>query len=460
MKKNIPVEKNKEYTLEITSVGFGGEGIGKIDDFTIFVPYALKGERVTIKIVKVNKRFAFGKVIKRIVSSEERVEEVCPIYKKCGGCQIQHYSYNAQLKLKKQRVIDVLERIGKIDTSKIEINDTIGMINPYRYRNKIQMPVREEKGKLKIGFYKERSHEVVDVDKCFIQDKVADEVINITKNWMEKYNISAYNEEKNKGLVRHIMVRKAFKTNEIMVVLVTSCHDLPHKDEYIRDVLDKLTNVKSIIQNINSSNTNVILGKKCITLWGKDTITDYIDKFKFNISPLSFFQVNPIQTEILYKKALEFAELTGEETVFDAYCGTGTISLFLSQKAKKVCGVEIIEEAIEDAKKNAIQNNINNTEFFVGKSEEIIPDLIKEGIIPDIVVVDPPRKGCEKNLLEAIAAVNPKRIVYVSCDPATLARDLAILEGMNYRVSEVQPVDMFPQTAHVETVVKMSRIDK
>ncbi|MHB9939570.1 23S rRNA (uracil-5-)-methyltransferase RumA [Clostridium sporogenes] len=460
MKRNIPVEKNKEYNLDIIGTGFEGEGVSKIDDFTVFIPGAMEGESALTRIVKVNKNFAFGKIIKLNKASENRVESVCPIYKQCGGCQVQHYSYKAQLDFKKRRVIDSLKRIGKLDIDKIKIEDTIGMENPYRYRNKIQMPVRFEKDEIKIGFYRPRTHEVADVKECFIQDEQADKIIQIIRNWMGKYNISAYNEEIGKGFIRHIMVRKAFKNKELMLVIVTNKEkEIPHKEELIDEVIKELPNMKSIIQNVNSKKTNVILGEKCITLWGKDTITDYIDKFKFNISPLSFFQVNPIQTEILYKKALEFADLKGEEIVFDAYCGTGTISLFLSQKAKKVYGVEIIKEAIDNAKDNAKENKIDNAEFFVGKSEEVIPDLINKGIKADVIVVDPPRKGCEKTLLEAIADIKPKRIVYVSCDPGTLARDLSILNGLGYGTKEVQPVDMFPQTAHVETIVLIERAD-
>ncbi|EJO5346879.1 23S rRNA (uracil(1939)-C(5))-methyltransferase RlmD [Clostridium botulinum] len=458
MKKNIPVEKNKEYNLDIIGTGFEGEGVSKVDDFTVFIPGTIKGENSLTKIVKVTKNFAFGKAVKLNKTSENRVDPICPIYKQCGGCKVQHYSYNAQLDFKKQRVIDSLERIGKLDINKIKIRDTIGMEKPYRYRNKIQMPVRLDKGEIKIGFYKPRTHEVVDVKQCFIQDKQSDKIIEVIRNWMKKYNISPYNERTGKGLVRHIMIRKAFKNKELMLVIVTNKeNEIPHKEELIDKITKEFSNIKSIIQNINTKKTNVILGQKCITLWGKDTITDYIEKFRFNISPLSFFQVNPTQTEVLYKKALEFAELKGKEIVFDAYCGTGTISLFLSQRAKKVYGVEIIKEAIDNAKENAKENNIDNAEFFVGKSEEVIPDLISKGIKADVIVVDPPRKGCEKSLLEAIVSIKPKRIVYVSCDPGTLARDLGILNELGYETKEVQPVDMFPQTAHVENVVKITK---
>ncbi|AWI07203.1 23S rRNA (uracil-5-)-methyltransferase RumA [Clostridium drakei] len=458
MNKNISINKNEEYDMNITGMGYEGEGVGKINDFTVFVPGALLNEKVKVKIVKVNKNFAFAKLIDVMEASEYRTEPACNIYKRCGGCQLQHYSYRAQLDFKKQRVKDCIERIGKLKTSEVILNDTIGMDDPYRYRNKVQLPVGEKNGEVNIGFYAQRTHEIINMDICNIQHEAADKVLKLIKSWMKKYKIEAYNEQLHSGSIRHIMVRKAFKTNEVMVVVVTRSNELPHKEELIEMLIESKENIVSIIQNVNSKKTNVILGIECITLWGKDNISDYIGDFKFNISPLSFFQVNPVQTEVLYNNALEYASLTGNETVFDAYCGTGTISLFLSQKAKKVYGIEIVPQAIENAKINAKQNNIDNAEFIVGESEKVIPELIKNGVKADVVVVDPPRRGCEKSLLEAIAQMSPERIVYVSCDPGTLARDLSILDELGYKATEIQPVDMFPQTAHVETVVLMSRV--
>lgn len=467
MSKVIPIEKNKEYILYINGMGYEGEGVGKIEDFTIFVPEALIGEKVRVKIVKVNKNFAFGKLIDVVEKSKYRTEPICNIYKRCGGCQLQHFSYEAQLRFKKQRVEDCIKRIGKLKIKEfdfknnigndfqedgITIHDTVGMNNPYRYRNKVQLPIGEKDGEVKIGFYAQRSHEIIHMDSCDIQDETADKVVELIKEWIKKYNIKTYNEEEHNGIVRHIMVRKAFKTDEVMVVVVTKTKELPYKDELIDLICANIKGIKSIIQNVNEKKTNVILGQYCETLWGKDTISDYIGNFKFNISPLSFFQVNPIQTEVLYGKALEYAHLTGNEIVFDAYCGTGTISLFLSQKAKKVYGVEIVPEAIENARVNSKENNVKNVEFIVGQSESVIPELIVGGIKADVVVVDPPRKGCERVLLESIAKMEPKRIVYVSCDPGTLARDLAILNELGYKTLEIQPVDMFPQTAHIENV--------
>lgn len=481
LEKIVPVEKNKDYEVEILGLASEGEGIAKIDNFTIFVPGAILGEKVKIKVVKVKKNFAYGKLLEVLEESEHRIEPVCSIYKQCGGCGLQHLSYEGQLEFKKNRVKDALERIGKIKISsktKLEsavenidnhnlkkasdydgaiLHDTIGMKEPYRYRNKVQLPVGEENGEIKIGFYAPRSHNIIDMDTCYIQDEVGEKVVVLTKKWMKKYNIKAYDEQKDHGTVRHIMIRRGFITKEVMVVVITRTRELPYKEEFVEMIKENIEGITSIIQNINNKKTNVILGEENITLFGSDHISDYIGKFKFNISPLSFFQVNPVQTEILYSKALEYAGLTGEEVVFDAYCGTGTISLFLSQKAKKVYGVEIVEAAIKNAKENAKINNVNNAEFIVGKSEDVIPQLINKGIKADVVVVDPPRKGCEKSLLEAIGEMKPERIVYVSCDPGTLARDLGILDELGYRTLEVQPVDMFPQTAHVETVCLMSR---
>lgn len=463
MKELTKIEKNKDYKIKITGLGFEGEGVGKLEGLTVFVPGALPGEEVMVKIVKSAKNHAFGKLLDILKPSEDRREPVCSVYKRCGGCQLQHLSYSAQLKFKENRVRDCIERIGKLKN--IHIHETLGMKEPFRYRNKVQLPVGTKSGELQVGFYAVRSHEIIDMDTCHIQDETADKVVRLTREWMKNYNISPYVEvqagdkksETASGIVRHIMIRTGFNSGEIMVVLVTNSHRLPHRDEFIKAIVDNIPGIKSIIQNINIKVTNVILGLENITLWGEDHITDYIGEYKFNISPLSFFQVNPVQTEVLYKKALEYAALSGTETVFDAYCGTGTISLFLAQKAKKVYGVEIIPEAIENAKINAEQNNIKNAEFFVGESEVIIPELIQKGIQADVVVVDPPRKGCEKSLLEALAAMEPKRIVYVSCDPGTLARDLAILDELGYKTIEVQPVDMFPQTAHVETVVRLEK---
>ena len=386
-------------------------------------------------------------------ASEERVNPPCAIYKRCGGCKLQHASYKAQLDFKWDRVKDCVSKIGKLDPSIVKY--PLGMEEPWRYRNKVQLPIGLINGEVKIGFFAPRSHDIIDMESCLIQDEIGDKVVKLTREWIEKFNIRPYNvdgEYDEKGIVRHIMIRRGFTTNEVMIVLVTNEEKLPHKEEFVDLMVKNIPGIKSVIQNINSKKTNVILGLESKTLWGEDTISDYIGDFRFNISPLSFFQVNPIQTEVLYGKALEYANLTGNEEVFDAYCGTGTITLFLSQKAKKVYGVEIIPQAIDNAWINAKENKVENVEFFVGESEVVIPDLINKGVKADVVVVDPPRKGCDKKLLDAITNIDAKKIVYVSCDPSTLGRDLKVLEENGYKTLEVQPVDMFPNTAHIENV--------
>lgn len=456
------VEKNKEYIFDIISQGYEGEGIAKIDNkYPIFIEGALKGEKVKVRIVKVNKNFAYGKLMEVLEASEERVNPPCAIYKRCGGCKLQHASYKAQLDFKWDRVKDCVSKIGKLDPSIVKY--PLGMENPWRYRNKVQLPIGLINGEVKIGFFAPRSHDIIDMESCLIQDEIGDKVVKLTREWIEKFNIRPYNvdgEYDEKGIVRHIMIRRGFTTNEVMVVLVTNGEKLPHKEEFVDLMVKNIPGIKSVIQNINLKKTNVILGLESKTLWGEDTISDYIGDFRFNISPLSFFQVNPTQTEVLYGKALEYANLTGNEEVFDAYCGTGTITLFLSQKAKKVYGVEIIPQAIDNAWINAKENKVENVEFFVGESEVVIPDLINKGVKADVVVVDPPRKGCDKKLLDAITNINAKKIVYVSCDPSTLGRDLQVLEENGYKTLEVQPVDMFPNTSHVECVTLMSRVEK
>lgn len=452
------VEKNKEYILDIVGIGYEGEGIAKIEGFPIFIEGAIIGEKVRVLIVQAKKGYAYGKLLEVIEASEDRVEPPCKYFKRCGGCTIQHMNYKKQLEFKYERVKDCVSKLGGL--SKDIVKFPIGMDVPYRYRNKVQLPVGLVDGKLSIGFYAPRSHNIIDIETCLIQDEVADKVASIVRVWMEKNSIKAgsVNGGFNKnGEIRHIIIRRGFTTNEVMVVMVSTKDTLTCKEELIEELKANIDGLKSIILNVNKEATNVILGEKCITLWGEDTITDYIGEFKFNISPKSFFQVNPKQTDILYHKALEYAALTGEETVFDAYCGTGTITLFLSQKAKKVYGVEIIESAIDNANANAKENNIENAEFLIGKAEEIIPNLVAEGVKPEVIVVDPPRKGCDIKLLDSIGEVQPERIVYVSCDPSTLSRDLKILTEKGYKVVEVQPVDMFPQTSHVECVALIEK---
>ncbi|AEN91813.1 MULTISPECIES: 23S rRNA (uracil(1939)-C(5))-methyltransferase RlmD [Priestia] len=445
-----PVEKNEYIDVAFEDLTHDGAGVAKVNGFPIFVQNALPGESGQVKVIKVKKGYAFGKLIKHHTISEQRVEAPCPVYKQCGGCQLQHVSYEGQLQFKQKQVKDVMARIGHLPD--VPVHSTLGMNDPWRYRNKAQVPVAEREGGLVAGFYQQRSHDIINMDACLIQQQANDDVVQAVKSICEKHGVSAYQEQKHKGSLRHIMARYGLVTGEIMVVIVTRTAELPNKKRIIEDIIEAVPNVKSIVQNVNSKRTNVILGNQTSVLWGEEYIYDYIGDVKFAISAKSFYQVNPEQTKVLYDKALEYADLTGEETVIDAYCGIGTISLFLAQKAKKVYGVEIVPEAIEDAKRNAELNGIHNAEFAVGEAEVVIPNWYKQGIKADVIVVDPPRKGCDEALLNTIIDMKPKKVVYVSCGPATLARDLAILEKGGYETVEVQPVDMFPHTTHVENV--------
>ena len=451
------VKKNDEYIVTIEDMGSEGEGVGKIDGYTVFVKDALPGEEARIKITKAGKNFGYGRLMEVITPSEYRVEPKCPIARKCGGCQIQEMSYEAQLAFKEKKVQNNLERIGKISPSEYEMCTIIGMDEPYNYRNKAQYPVGLDKdGNIVMGFYAGRTHNIIPCEDCAIGDKINSEILAIVKSHMEEYKIQPYNEETHKGVVRHVLIRRGFTTNQCMVCIIINGSELKGSTKLV-ERLKNIEGMTSISININKEKTNVIMGKTVIDLYGEGYIEDYIGDVKFRISPLSFYQVNPVQTKELYGKALEFAGLTGEETVWDMYCGVGTISLFLAKAARKVYGVEIVPEAIEDARKNAKINNIENAEFFVGKAEEVVPKMYREyGLGADVVVVDPPRKGCDEKLLETMISMSPEKIVYVSCDSATLARDLEYLKAHGYGVKKVQPVDMFPHSVHVETVVLLS----
>lgn len=451
----IPVEKNKTYEMQIDALGSNGEGIGRIDGYTVFVEGALPGEKIRVLIVKVKKNYGYGKLLEILTVSPERREPVCSVAKQCGGCQLQHLSYEAELAYKTREVQDVMERIGGVKG--VEVKPALGMADPWRYRNKAQFPVGKGKDGCAIGFYAKRSHRIVDTEKCFLQNECNDEIIGIVRAFLNEFDIPLYEEETHKGLVRHILTRIGRNSGEIMVCIVINGRRLPNSDILV-ERLQAVKGVVSIVLNVNKEKTNVILGQKIITLWGKDTILDTIDGIEFEISPLSFYQVNPVQTEVLYGKAVELADLKGDETVLDLYCGIGTISLFFARKVKKVFGVEIVPEAIADAKKNAARNGITNAAFAVGAAEEVIPRLYaEEGITADIVVVDPPRKGCDEKLLATILQINPEKIVYVSCNPATWARDLVTLTAGGYEVKEVQPVDQFSHSVHVETVCLLTR---
>ena len=453
MTRTIPVQKNDYIEAVFEDLTHDGAGVAKVDGYPVFVPGGLPGERAKIKIIKVNKGYAAGKLIEILERSHFRVEISSENAHKYGGCQIQHISYEGQLKYKENMVKQVLTRIGKLED--VKIHPILGMEEPWHYRNKAQVPVGEKDGKLIAGFFKPRSHEIVDTDESLIQIREVNEAIQAVKNIADKLCIPAYHEESHKGVLRHIMGRYGKQTGELMVVLVTRTPDIPNKNQLVEQIIERLPHVKSIVHNVNSKRTNVIMGDKTTVLWGNEVIYDYIGNVRFAISARSFYQVNPDQTKVLYEKALEYAELSGEESVIDAYCGIGTISLFLAQKAKQVFGVEIVPQAIEDARRNAELNEIENAEFAVGEAEVVIPNWYKEGNTADVLVVDPPRKGCDEALLQTIIEMKPKKVVYVSCNPATLARDLRILEDGGYKTIEVQPVDMFPQTTHVECVTQL-----
>jgi 23S rRNA (uracil1939-C5)-methyltransferase len=453
MSATLPVQKNDYIDVVFEDLTHDGAGVAKVDGYPLFIPNGLPGEKAKVKVIKVNKGYGIGRLVELYEKSPYRVDIPSTDANKYGGCQLEHISYEGQLKFKENQVRQVLTRIGKLED--IKVHSILGMKNPWHYRNKAQVPVGEKDGRLIAGFFKPRSHEIVDTDESLIQLPEINEAVQAVKEICNELRIPAYDEETHKGVVRHIMARYGKHTGELMVVIITRTVDIPNKSKLVEEIVARLPKVKSIVHNINSKRTNVILGEKTSVLWGNEVIYDYIGDVKFAISALSFYQVNPVQTKVLYDKALEYAGLNGEESVIDAYCGIGTISLFLAQKAKKVFGVEVVPEAIEDAKRNAELNGITNAEFAAGEAEVVIPKWYKEGNSADVLVVDPPRKGCDEALLKTIIEMKPKKVVYVSCNPATLARDLRILEDGGYKTLEVQPVDMFPHTTHVECVSQL-----
>ncbi|NUU53242.1 23S rRNA (uracil(1939)-C(5))-methyltransferase RlmD [Paenibacillus taichungensis] len=495
--EGLPVSKNEETVIDIIGMNHDGEGVGRANGYTLFVQGALPGETVRVRVMKTKKQYGYAKLLEIVKASPDRVSAPCPIYDQCGGCQIQHMSYAGQLAWKRQLVVDNLQRIGKLNVlvedeeqaiqteqispeeqmngsnrirlrmegvmneedaeQGIRVLPTLGMDEPWRYRNKAQVPIGAAEGGLVGGFYAKGSHRIIDMETCLIQHEHNDEVVAKVKELGSHLGISAYNEETGRGLLRHVVVKKAFRTGEMMLVLVTNGRDIPHKDAWIGSIREAIPHVASICQNVNKKQTNVIFGDETRVLWGRDVIYDYIGDVQFAISARSFYQVNPVQTEVLYGKTVEYAELSGKETVIDAYCGIGTISLFLAQHADQVYGVEIVPEAIEDARSNAMLNEMKNVKFEVGASEDVIPRWKEQGIEADVIVVDPPRKGCDPRLLDTILEMKPERVVYVSCNPSTLARDLRVLEDGGYRTVEVTPVDMFPHTVHVESVAVLDR---
>ena len=452
------MKKNDKLIVKIKDIGVSGEGIGKVEGYTLFVKDAVIGDTVEAVITKPKKNYAYAKMLKVLEPSPYRVEKKCPVARQCGGCQIQELSYEAQLVFKEKKVRGNLERIGGFEPEFLDkvMEPICGMEEPFYYRNKAQFPFGTDKnGNIVTGFYAGRTHAIIPNTECALGVPVNKQILEAILEYMNENGVTAYNEETGRGLVRHVLIRYGFKTGEIMVCLVINGGNLKN-EELLVEKLVRIPGMTSITCSINKENTNVIMGKEIKEVWGQGYITDYIGDVKYQISPLSFFQVNPAQTETLYGLALEYADLKGEETVWDLYCGIGTISLFLAQKAKKVYGVEIIPQAIDDARNNAKLNGFENAEFFVGKAEEVLPEQYdKNQVYADVIVVDPPRKGCDETLLRTMVSMKPERIVYVSCDSATLARDLKYLCENGYEIEMARAVDQFPHTVHVESVVKL-----
>lgn len=448
-------KKNEVFTVKIEDLGESGEGIGKTDGYIWFIKDTVIGDVVEAKVMKIKKSYGYARLEKILIASEARVSPPCPVARKCGGCQLQAMSYKEQLRFKERKIYNNLTRIGGLD--QVPMEPIIGMDHPWHYRNKAQFPwgVNKE-GKIITGFYAGGSHTIIENENCLIGIQQNQRILEKIRSYMEQFKVQPYDEIMHKGLVRHTLIRAGFKTGEIMVCLILNGNKLPHSEELVKSLLE-VEGMTSISINVNREKTNVIMGKKIENLYGSGYITDYIGDIRYRISPLSFYQVNPVQTENLYKTALEFAGITGGDTVWDLYCGIGTISLFLAQKAKKVYGIEIIPEAICDARENAKLNGINNVEFFVGKAEEVLPEQYeKRHIHADVVVVDPPRKGCDKICLDTIIKMEPKRMVYISCDSATLARDIKYLTERGFAVQKVRGCDMFPQSGHCEVVIVMT----
>lgn len=448
------LKKNEEYIVDIIDNGFQGEGIAKIDGITIFIDQAIKGEKIKIKILKIQTNFAYGKILEILEKSNNRVEEDCTTYRKCGGCNLRHINYQETLNIKKAIVENCMYKALKRE---VKVNNVIGMKEPLYYRNKLQYPVGLDKNQnVVMGVYSSRTHNIIPTEECFIQNKECQIIANDILKFIKENNISAYNEETLKGTLRHIVIRIGIKTNEVLVTLVLNDNNFKKEKELIETLCKKHKNIKTIVKNFNTKNTNVILGDKTEVIYGNGYIYDILGDYKFKISPLSFYQVNPIQTEILYNTAIKFAEVESKENsnkiALDLYCGIGTIGIFASKYFKKVYGIEIVEQAIEDAKENAKINKIENTEFYAGDVEKVLPKIIeKEKIKPNVVFVDPPRKGLDNNTIKVLEKLKPEKIVYISCNPATLARDLASLNE-DYEIKEIQPVDMFPFSKHCEVI--------
>lgn len=454
------MEKNQEFTVSIEDMSEDGAGIGKLDGYIWFIKDAVIGDVVRARAMKMKKNYGFARLMEILTPSAARVEPRCPVARQCGGCQLQAMSYEEQLKFKERKVKNHLLRIGKFREDEIHMLPIMGMEEPWRYRNKAQFPFGMDKnGNIVAGFYAGRTHDIIECEDCLLGVEENKDILDIIKGFMRDHNIRPYDETAHKGLVRHALIRKGFHSGELMVCLVINGKDIPLKEQLVEE-LCRIKGMTSISYSINQEKTNVIMGKEIVNLYGPGYITDNIGNVTYQISPLSFYQVNPVQTEKLYGTALEYAGLTGSETVWDLYCGIGTISLFLAQNAKKVYGVEIVPQAIEDARRNAALNHITNAEFFTGKAEEVLPEqYAKNKVYADVIVVDPPRKGCDQVCLDTILKMAPKRVVYVSCDSSTLARDLRYLADGGYEVEKVRCCDMFGQSCHVETVCLLSKLN-
>ncbi|EJX18178.1 RNA methyltransferase [Staphylococcus sp. OJ82] len=449
------IQKNEVIEGKVIDLTHEGHGVVKLDRYPIFVPNALINETIEFKVIKVKKNFAIGKLLEIKKESEERVEPPCVYYHKCGGCQLQHMTYQAQLNMKKEQVVNLFHR--KADFKDTIIHDTIGMDNPWFYRNKSQVPVgKNNENKVITGFYRQRSHDIIDMDECLIQDNMHQDVLNQLKLWFNELNISIYNERKKQGLMRHVVIRTGHHSRELMVVFVTNGKKFKQSDVLTEKLVAAFPEIVSVKHNVNDTHSNVIMGETSYTLYGKAEIQDTLSDVTFKISDQSFYQINSIQTEKLYQRAIEYAELKGEETILDTYCGIGTIGLYMAPKAQHVYGVEIVPEAIADAKQNATLNQFENTTFVCGKAEEVILKWKAQGIKPDVVMVDPPRKGCDETFLETLLELNPRKIVYISCNPSTQQRDAQQL-AQRYKLTQITPVDMFPHTTHVETVAQFER---
>ncbi|MEH7108332.1 23S rRNA (uracil(1939)-C(5))-methyltransferase RlmD [Bacillus sp. JJ1764] len=452
--QSIKIQPKQTFPLTIKRLGINGEGVGYFKKQVVFVPGALPGEEVVVEATKIHPRHAEAKIKKIRIQSQHRVKPLCPVYDQCGGCQLQHLSYDQQLKEKRDVVIQALERHTKLSIDKLDIRNTIGMENPWEYRNKSSFQVGEKNGKLLAGLYGLNSHQLINIEQCAVQHSQTNEATAKVKAILEELKVPVYNEKTGKGVIRTIVTRVGVQTGELQVVLITSQKDLPKKEQIIEEIQKRLSNVKSIVQNINGEKTSLIFGEETSTLAGEDFIQETLGDLQFELSARTFFQLNPYQTVKLYNEVKKAAGLTGKEKVVDAYCGVGTIGLWLADQAAEVRGMDVIPESIEDAKKNAKRHGFTNTKYVPGKAEEVLPKWVKKGWKPDVIVVDPPRTGLDNQLLQTILQVKPEKLIYVSCNPSTLAKDIQTL-SKSFEVKFIQPVDMFPHTSHIEAVAQI-----